>query len=73
MTSQEITTLKKRIGRNVKRIRESKGLSLREVSYNCSIGHSRISEIEHGKHDMRISTLVELAEGLGVEVAKLLE
>jgi transcriptional regulator with XRE-family HTH domain len=73
MTTTEINALKKRIGKNLKRIREAKGLSLRELSYECSIGHARISEIESGKLNIRVSTLAELAEALGIEPGELLK
>lgn len=73
MTTSEINALKKRLGKNIKRLREAKGLSQRELSYECSVGHGRISEIETGQHNIRVSTLVELAEALGVDVGKLLE
>ncbi|MGB8194390.1 MAG: helix-turn-helix transcriptional regulator [Chitinophagaceae bacterium] len=58
---------------NVARIRESKGLSLREVAAGCSLDHANISRIEMGKVDLRLTTLVEVAKGLGVHPRKLLD
>jgi ribosome-binding protein aMBF1 (putative translation factor) len=38
----------KRLGLNIKKLREAKGLSFRELSYACEIDHSKISKIEKG-------------------------
>ncbi|MCH5686649.1 helix-turn-helix domain-containing protein [Niabella sp. W65] len=42
------------------------------MSYNCSIDESKISKIEHGKFNIKLSTLFELARGLNVNPEKLL-
>lgn len=73
MTDRELSTAKKKFGENAKKIREQKGLSLRDVSYNCSIENSKISEIEHGKHNVTLGTILELAKGLDIEPTKLLD
>ena len=73
MTEKEIEILKKKFGKHLKEIRESKGLSLLRLSYNCSIDESKISKIEHGKHNITLATLVELARGLEVSPKKLLD
>lgn len=73
MTAQELNGIKKKLGKNVKKIREAKGLSLLDVSYNCDLDDSRISRIELGKVNITIGTLVELAKGLDVSPSKLLD
>ena len=73
MTKKEIEILKKKFGKNLQEIRESKDLSLLKLSYNCSIDESKISKIEHGKFNITLSTLVELAKGLEVSPKKLLD
>lgn len=73
MTKQELAAIKKRIGKNVGRIRKDKGLSFLQVSYNCSLGAGRINEIEHGKHNVTVGTLYELAKGLDVDVIEFLK
>jgi DNA-binding Xre family transcriptional regulator len=44
-----------------------------ELSYNCSIDESKISKIEHGKFDIKMSTIFELARGLEIHPKKLLD
>jgi transcriptional regulator with XRE-family HTH domain len=73
MTEKEFELLKLKFGKNLQRIRESKNLSLLNVSYNCSIDDSKISKIEHGRINITLSTIVELAKGLDVHPKKLLD
>jgi transcriptional regulator with XRE-family HTH domain len=73
MTKKEIEILKKRFGKHLKEIRESKDLSLLKLSYNCSIDESKISKIEHGRHNVTLSTVIELAKGLEIPPKKLLD
>jgi len=73
MTKQELTSLKKKFGKNLQAIRLEKDMSLLDVSYNCDLDDSRINKIEHGKVNITIGTLFELAKGLGIEPSKLIE
>lgn len=73
MTAQELATLKKKFGKNLQKIRLSKNMSLLDVSYACALDDSRISKIEHGRYNISLSTIVELAKGLDVPAAELLD
>jgi transcriptional regulator with XRE-family HTH domain len=73
MTKQELTAAKKKFGKNLQKIRTEKKMSLLDVSYNCSLGDSRISQIEHGRLNITLGTILELAKGLEIEPYKLLE
>ena len=61
------------LGKNVKKLREKKGLSLRQLAALCDVDHSVISKIEKGERNITVSTLFELAKGLEVHVRKLVE
>lgn len=43
------------------------------MSYNCSIDDSKISKIEHGKINITLGTIIELAKGLEVHPQKLFD
>lgn len=73
MTKQEQQAAKKKFGKTVQKIRNEKGMSLLDVSYNCSLLDGKISEIEHGKHNITLSTILELAKGLEVHPSELFE
>ncbi|MDP4265178.1 MAG: helix-turn-helix transcriptional regulator [Bacteroidota bacterium] len=67
---------KKRIvqlGKHIRRIRKSAGISLDELAARCDVDKSKISQIENGKKDYTITTLLELARGLGKHPKKLLD
>jgi transcriptional regulator with XRE-family HTH domain len=73
MTKQELQAAKKKFGKNAQKIRKEKEMSLLDVSYNCSLGDGRISEIEHGKYNLTLSTILELAKGLEIQASKLFD
>jgi transcriptional regulator with XRE-family HTH domain len=60
------------ISANVKRIREKLGLSQKELADRIGVSFPRISEIENGKGEPRITTIEKVARGLGVSVLDLL-
>jgi len=61
------------LGERVKKAREKKGLSLRQLAAHCNVDHSVIAKIEKGERNITISTLFELASGLGVPAKKLVD
>jgi transcriptional regulator with XRE-family HTH domain len=66
-------TLKDKFGAHLRKIRDGKGLSLRELATKCDLDSSQISKIENGTWDVQLSTIFELAKGLGVEPKDLLD
>ncbi len=72
MDKEEIKKLNLAFGENLRKIRDFKKMSLLQLSYNCSIDESKISKIEHGRFNIKLSTLFELAKGLDVSPDKLL-
>ena len=67
------THLQEKFGLHIKRLREEKNLSLRELSTKCDLDFSQISKIENGKWDIQLSTIFELAKGLGIKPKELLD
>lgn len=53
-------------------LREKKGLSQRGLSSQCDVDYGKISKIENNKANLTVTTLIELAEGLGVHPKELL-
>jgi len=56
------------IARTLRATRESKGLSQRALSKLAGVPQSHISRIEAGTVDLRLSSLVEIARALDLEV-----
>lgn len=63
----------KRFGENLRRLRKEKGLSLREMSYACSIDNSKIAKIEKGMINITFTTLLQLAMALETHASTLLD
>lgn len=59
------------ISSNIKRIREAKNLSQKEVISAIGMGAAQYSRIENGKTDPSVSTLAKIAKALGISMAEL--
>ncbi|MDO5978580.1 helix-turn-helix domain-containing protein [Flavivirga spongiicola] len=59
-------------GKNLKKLRESKNLSFRQLATRCNIDYSDISKIEKGKRNIQLSSLLELSKGLEIHPKELL-
>ena len=57
---------KKLFGENLRKLRELREMSLLESDYQSELNESNISKYEHGKRDLRLSTIIKLATMLKV-------
>jgi transcriptional regulator with XRE-family HTH domain len=55
------------LGRSLKALRESAGLSQAELARKAGVGKSQLSKYENGKELPKLETLARLVEALGVE------
>jgi len=62
-----------RTGRAVKDRREAAGFSLRDLAARSGISASMISEIERGTKSPTVTSLVRLAQALGISAAALID
>ena len=58
----------KLIAQNIKKIRQSKGLSVQELAYRCDIERSNLSRLEAGKTNMTIKTICLICNALQVKI-----
>jgi len=61
------------IGRRIKSLRKSHGLSMRELAARSSLSANAISLIERGKNSPTVSSLKRLAKAFGVSIQELFE
>lgn len=61
----------KEFGANLRRVRENKGLSLRELAHRADIATNTVNRIEQGITDTSMTTIVRIAEALGVDPGEL--
>lgn len=59
------------IGENVKKAREAKGLSQKEVAATLKMDQNQCSKIENGKVDPQFSTIEKIAKAIRVNVIDL--
>ena len=56
------------IARTLRAARKAQGLSQRQLAERLGLTQAQISRFEHGRTDLRLSSLVELARGTGLEL-----
>lgn len=59
------------LGSLIKKTREAKGLSQKEVALACKMDQAQYSRIENGKTDPSFSAVLRIAKSIGVELADL--
>lgn len=62
-----------RLGKNLKRIRTTKGITQGDIVRSLGVSRSFISNIENGKTNPTLATIAKLAEAVGVSVDELLK
>jgi len=60
------------VGDNARRLMKIRGLSIPELSQNMGMGTATVSNLLNGKTEPKSSTLIKLAESLGVPLNQLL-
>ena len=65
---QSLIVTRKRIGTRIKELRESKGLSQRELAGMADIGYPHLCRIEKGDYNVSVDILSRLGTALGVEL-----
>ena len=62
-----------KFGENLSDLRKKRNLSLRKLSTLCDVDYSDIKKYEDGDVNPTLSTIVELASGLGIHPKELME
>jgi len=68
-----MTQISKRLGDNIRRIRQEKGMSQGDISRALDMDRGYISRVENGSKNPTILNLEKMAKALGVPVAELLK
>lgn len=66
-------TISKTLGRRVRRIRQEKGLTLKQVEERVGVSATHISEIERGNTSPTVRALERIARALGVRSSHLID
>jgi transcriptional regulator with XRE-family HTH domain len=65
--------MRKLVGRNVKRIRERKGLTQEQLAELAGFSQQYLSSLEQGRRNPTIITIYELAQALSVSHIELVQ
>jgi transcriptional regulator with XRE-family HTH domain len=65
--------IRKRLGSNLRRLRESRGLSQEAFAHEANIHRTYVSDIERGARNPTILIVEKLAKSLGVTAGELLD
>lgn len=65
--------IRKRLGANVRRLRQARGLSQEAFADEAGIHRTYVSDIERGARNPTITVVERLAEALGVRSGALLD
>jgi transcriptional regulator with XRE-family HTH domain len=67
----DLKALNMEIGERIKKIREARGLSQKEVASMIKMDQSQYSKLEKDKTDPSVSTLAKVAKALGSQLSEL--
>ena len=65
--------IRKRLGRNVRRLRLDKGLSQEEYAFEAGIHRTYVSDIERGARNPTLTIIGKLAKPFGIAPGRLLD
>jgi transcriptional regulator with XRE-family HTH domain len=68
---EDALSIRKRLGNRVRTLREKKGWSQEELAHQSGLARSFTGAIERGEKDLRITTLVKLANTFRMPIANL--
>lgn len=61
------------LGANIRKLRKKRGISLQDIAANTGVSKSFISQVENGKTQPSLSTLISIAEYLDTSINTLLD
>ncbi len=65
--------ISKKLGQNLKKIREQKGMTQGDICRALNLDRGYVSSVESGKRNPTLSTLKKLADALKIPVDELLK
>lgn len=68
---QDADTIRKQLGKRVRMLREQEGWSQEEFAHQSGLARSFAGAIERGEKDLRLTTLVKLANTFQISIRRL--
>lgn len=70
---QDSIAVRKELGEHIRALRQKKEWSQEDLAHESGLARSFTGAIERGEKDLRISTLVKLANTFGIPISQLFE
>jgi transcriptional regulator with XRE-family HTH domain len=61
------------LGSRIRSLRLKKGLSMERLAYSVELSKESVRRVEGGLKDVRFSTLLKIAESMGISLSKLVD
>ena len=68
-----VSDFRKKLGKRIKEIRESKKLSREDIAFACNFSGSYMGMIERAEYDFKISKLYNISKALDIDIKELLD
>jgi transcriptional regulator with XRE-family HTH domain len=68
---QDATMVRKHLGNRVRTLREKRGWSQEELAHQSGLARSFTGAIERGEKDLRLTTVVKLANTFRISISQL--
>ena len=65
--------VRRRVGRNIKKVRQDRGLSQEGLAFECGLHRTYISGVERGVRNPTVLVLEQIAKALRIPTARLLD
>ena len=72
MEVDDLNSFKERLGIRIEKLRITRGFKVREFALIACMEHHQLINIEKGRVDMRLSTLLKISKGLSIDINQLL-
>jgi transcriptional regulator with XRE-family HTH domain len=72
MNTAEKLTIRKEFGKRLKKIRESKDLSIRDFAHLADMDHMQIERYEKGQVNPTLTNIIRLAKALEIDPCSLI-
>lgn len=63
--------IRKRVGKNVQRLRKAKGWSQEELAFECGLHRTYISGVERGIRNPTVTVLERISVAMEIEISEL--
>lgn len=68
-----MTEISLKVGKQVRSVRLSQGLSQEKLAFKCRLHRTYISDIERGTRNVSLANLEKIARALGIKIQDLFE